>query len=257
MASEMDQDAPQSNGKATGGLKPATALLASADAATPSAHPHFIRSLALRFAEEAILLIAVVGAIAMGLGITSYFTEHRYVLAYLAAYAGFRFADLIVREDAEDSPAHEELSQRIAVQLPILVTFAAAPFERTYIYGGSAPAWVSALGLLIALWGMWLALGARVQLGFFTSGRTAGHPVLVKSGFYRYVRHPIYAGRYLVTFGWPLIYGAPITAVLTLIAGGVFAHRRMKSEEAEMRAQFGEEYDAYIRGTDALVPSIW
>jgi protein-S-isoprenylcysteine O-methyltransferase Ste14 len=31
----------------------------------------------------------------------------------------------------------------------------------------------------------------------------------------------------------------------------------MKSEEAEMRAQFGEEYDAYIRGTDALVPSIW
>ena len=31
----------------------------------------------------------------------------------------------------------------------------------------------------------------------------------------------------------------------------------MKSEEAEMRAQFGEEYDGYIRETDALVPSIW
>jgi protein-S-isoprenylcysteine O-methyltransferase Ste14 len=259
MASEMNQDAPQSNGKATGGLKPATALLVAdaTDAAAPSVHPHFIRSLALRFAEQAIFLTAVVGAIAMGLGITSYFIEHRYVLAYLAAYAGFRFADLIVREDAEDSPAHEELSQRIAVQLPLIVTFAAAPFERTYVYGGSAPAFVSALGLLIALWGMWLALGARVQLGFFTSGRTAGHPVLVKSGFYRYVRHPIYAGRYLVTFGWPLIYGAPITAVLTLIVGGIFAHRRMKSEEAEMRAQFGEEYDAYIRATDALVPTIW
>src|ERR1039458_9233735 len=115
MASEMNQDTPQSNGKATGGLKPATALLA-ADAAAPGAHPHFIRSLALRFAEQAIFLTAVVGAIAMGLGITSYFTEHHYVLAYLAAYAGFRFADLIVREDAEDSPAHEELSQRIAVE---------------------------------------------------------------------------------------------------------------------------------------------
>ena len=152
MASEMDQDAPQSNGKATGGLKPPTALLASADADTPGAHPHFIRSLALRFAEEAILLIAVVGAIAMGLGITSYFTEHRYVLAYLAAYAGFRFADLIVREDAEAVP-HTKNSATDRRELPILVTFAAAPFERTYIYGGSAPAWVSALGLLIALWG--------------------------------------------------------------------------------------------------------
>lgn len=256
MASEMNQDAPQSNGKATGGLKPLTALLA-ADAAAPGAHPHFIRSLALRFAEAAIFLTAVVGAIAMGLGITAYFAEHHYVLAYLAAYAGFHFADLLVREDAEDSPAHEELRRRIAVQLPMLVTFVAAPFERTYVYGGSAPAFVSALGLLVALWGMWLALGARIQLGFFTSGRTAEHPVLVKSGFFRYVRHPIYAGTYLVTFGWPLIYGAPVTAILTLIIGAIFAHRLMKSEEAEMRARFGEEYDAYVRETDALVPSIW
>jgi protein-S-isoprenylcysteine O-methyltransferase Ste14 len=256
MASEMNQDAPPSNGKATGGLTPPSAMPA-ADTAAPTAHPHFIRSLALRLAEEAIFLIAVVGAVAMGLGITSYFTEHHYVLAYLAAYAGFHFADLLVREDTEDRPAREELSRRIGVQLPLLVTFAAAPFERTYVYGGSAPAFVSALGLLLALWGMWLALGARIQLGFFTSGRTAEHPVLVKSGFYRYVRHPIYAGTYLVTFGWPLIYGAPITAILTLIIGGIFAYRRMKPEEAEMRAQFGEEYDAYIRETDALVPTLW
>ena len=252
----MNQDAPPSDGKATGGLTPPTAMLA-ADTAAPVAHPHFIRSLALRLAEQAIFLIAVVGAVAMGLGITSYFTEHHYVLAYLAAYAGFHFADLLVREDAEDSPAREELSRRIGVQLPLLVTFAAAPFERTYIYGGSAPAFVSALGLLLALWGMWIALGARVQLGFFTSGGTAEHPVLVKSGFFRYVRHPIYGGTYLVMFGWPLIYGAPVTAILTLIIGAIFAHRRMKSEEAEMRARFGEEYDAYMRETDALIPSIW
>jgi len=258
MASEMNQDAPQSDKseKATGGLKPPTGLLA-ADGAVPGAHPHFIHSLALHFAEETIFLIAVIGAIAMGLGITAYFAEHRYVLAYLAAYAGFRFADLLVREDAEDGPAHEELSKRITAQLPVLVMFAAAPLERTYVYGGSALAFVSALGLLLALWGMWVALGARVQLGFFTSGRTAEQPVLVKSGFFRYVRHPIYGGTYLVMLGWPLIYGAPVTAVLTLIIGGIFAHRRMKSEEAEMRARFGEEYDAYVRMTDALIPAIW
>ena len=253
---EMNQDAPRSDGKATGGLNPAIALL-GADAAAPAAHPHFIRSLALRLVEEVIFLAAVVGAVAMGLGITSYFTEHRYVLAYLAAYAGFQFADLIVREDAEDRPAHQELSRRIGVQLPLLLTFAAAPFERTYVYGGSAPAFVSALGLLLALWGMWLALGARIQLGFFTSGRTAEHPVLVKSGFFRHVRHPIYAGTYLVTFGWPLIYGAPVTAIVTIVVGAILAYRQMKPEEAAMRAQFGEEYDAYIRETDALIPTLW
>ncbi len=256
MASELNQEASQSDGKATGGLKPATGSLA-AEAAAPGERPHFIRSLTLRFAETAIFLLAVVGAISMGLGITAYFAEHTYVLAYLLAYAGFRFADLIVREDVEDSPPREELSRRIAVQLPLLAVFAASPFERTYVYGGSAPAFVSALGLLLELLGMWLALGARIQLGFFTSGRTPGHPVLVTRGFYRYIRHPIYAGAFLVTFGWPLIYGAPVTAVVTLIVGAILAQRQMKSEEAVMRARFGEEYDDYRRQTDALVPAIW
>jgi len=257
MASETNQDASQSDGKATGGLKPTTAMLIADASAAPAEHPHFIHSLALHFAETAIFLVAVVGAIALGLGITAYFAEHHYVLAYLAAYAGFRFSDLIVREDAEDSPPRKELGRRIAAQLPLLATFAAAPFERTYIYGGSAPAFVSALGLLLELLGMWLALGARIQLGFFTSGRTAEHPVLVKRGFYRYIRHPIYAGTFLVTFGWTFIYGAPVTAILTLIIGTILAQRQMKSEEAAMSASFGEEYDAYRRETDALIPAIW
>ena len=257
MASEMNQEAPQSNGKTTGGLKPTTAMLLAEAIANPTARPHFIHGLALRFAETAIFLVAVIGAIALGLGITAYFAEHVYVLAYLVAYAGFRFSDLIVREDAEDSPPHQELSRRIVVQLPLLVTFAAAPFERTYVYGGAAPALASALGLLLELLGMWLALGARIQLGFFTSGRTAEHPMLVTRGFYHYLRHPIYAGTCLVTFGWTLIYGAPVTAILTLIIGGIFAQRRIKSEEAIMGARFGEEYAAYKRETDALIPAIW
>jgi protein-S-isoprenylcysteine O-methyltransferase Ste14 len=256
MVDQVIQEPPASDGKATGGLKPATPSLL-ADAVPRSEQPHFVHGLALRFAETAIFLFAVIGAVSLGLGITDYFAEHRYVLAYLAAYAGFRFADLIVREDAEDRPAHIELSRRIAVQLPVLIVFAAAPFERTYVDGGTAPAFVSALGFLIELLGMWLALGARIQIGFFTSGHTPEHPVLVKSGFYRYIRHPIYAGTFLVTFAWTLIYGAPVTAILTLIIGAILAYRQIESEEASLLARFGEEYEAYVRETDALVPAIW
>ena len=252
----MNQDAPQSNGKTTGGLKPTTAILADA-VASPGEHPHFMRSLTLRFAETTIFLVAVIGAIALGLGITAYFAEHHYVLAYLVAYAGFRFSDLIVREDAEDSLPREELSRRITVQLPILLVFAAAPLERTYFYGGLASELASASGLFLELVGMWLALGARIQLGYFTSGRTPEHPVLVTRGFYRFLRHPIYAGTFLVTFAWTIIYGAPVTAVLTLIIGAILAQRRIKSEEARLCARFGEEYEAYKRETDALIPSVW
>ena len=257
MANEVTHDGVQSEGKATGGLKPTTAMLLADAIAAPVEQPHFIRGFALHFVETAIFLVAVIGAIALGLGITAYFGEHRYVIAYLAAYAGFRFSDLIVRDDAEDSPAREELSRRIYAQLPVLIVFAAAPFERTYVYGGAAPAFVRVLGLLIELCGMWLALGARIQLGYFTSGRTREHPVLVKRGFYRYIRHPIFAGTFLVTFSWTLIYGAPVTAVLTLIVGAILARRQMQTEEAAMRTRFGEEYDAYRGETDALIPAIW
>jgi protein-S-isoprenylcysteine O-methyltransferase Ste14 len=256
MANDVNQEAPQTNGKSTGGLKPTTAMLL-AEAASSGPRPHFVHDLALRFAETAIFLLAVIGAIAMGLGMSAYLAEHRYVLAFLVAYAGFRFADLIVREDAEDLPVHEERSRRITVQLPLLLVFAAAPFERTDFWLGSAPEFSEAVGLLLGLLGMWLALGARIQLGFFAAGRTAEHPVLVKRGFYRYIRHPIYAGTFLVAFSWTLIYGAPITAILTLIIGAILAVRQIKAEEAAMRARFGDEYEDYRRETDAMIPAIW
>src|ERR1700676_4789528 len=160
MASEMNREAPGSDGKSTGTLKLPTGSLESGAAlkiAPP--HPHFMRSLAMRFAEAAIFLVAVVGAIAFGLGMTAYFAEHRYVLAYVVAYAGFRFSDLLVREDAEDLLPRDELVRRISVQLPLLIMFAAAPFERSYVYGGPPPVWLSRAGGLLELVGVGLPRG--------------------------------------------------------------------------------------------------
>ena len=51
--------------------------------------------------------------------------------------------------------------------------------------------------------------------------------------------------------------GFAVTAILTLIIGAILAQRRIKSEEAMLCARFGEEYDAYKRVTDALIPAVW
>src|SRR5580704_7613177 len=109
---EENQPAPQANGKATGGLKPSTAMLV-ADAAASESRPHFIHSLALHFAETAIFLVAVIGAIALGLGITAYFADYRYVLVSLAVYAGFLFSFLLGPKVAENIPPREGLARRI------------------------------------------------------------------------------------------------------------------------------------------------
>jgi len=34
---------------------------------------------------------------------------------------------------------------------------------------------------------------------------------MVRRGFYRFIRHPVYAGVYLALIAWPIAYGAPIS----------------------------------------------
>src|SRR5487761_2087024 len=84
--------------RATGSLKAGTGSLgAAADAPAPDRGarvPLSSRALSTRIAETVIYLLAVVGAV--GVGISNYLGLHPYVYAYLIAYAAFRIADLLV-----------------------------------------------------------------------------------------------------------------------------------------------------------------
>jgi protein-S-isoprenylcysteine O-methyltransferase Ste14 len=217
------------------------------------------RNFFLRLGELAIFLVAVVGAVALGLAITSYFTAHTYIAAYLLAYAGFRCADLLVRDEYGPDPARDAVVRRVADQGPLLLLFFAAPFERTYIWGGEAPRWISGLALALELVGLWLALGARIQLGFFSWEKRNGieKHVLVRRGFYRFIRHPVYAGVYLALIAWPIAYGAPISAVLTVVIVGMVTGRLIGREEKVLIERYGDEYRKYQDESDAMIPNLW
>ena len=143
---------------------------------------------------------------------------------------------LLVREDYGPDPARDALGRRIADQLPLLLLFFAAPFERTYLYGGEAPRWLSALALALELTGLWIALGARIQLGFFSWERRDGveQRVLVRRGFYRFIRHPAIAGIFLACIAWPIAYGAPLSAILTIAIGAMVVRNSVHREEREL-----------------------
>jgi protein-S-isoprenylcysteine O-methyltransferase Ste14 len=265
VSDDAADSATSSARKSTGSLKSGTGSLRPGASDTgdhaggllASFRPPLARNLEIRLAELAIFLVAVVGAVALGLGISDYFQHHPYVGVYLLAYAAFRLADLFVREDAALGTDRARIARRMISYLPLLALFAAAPFERTYIYGGNAPNWLAGLGILIELAGLWLALGARVQLAFFSSAADSERPKLVRNGLYRYIRHPVFAGEFLTIFAWPFEYGAPITFLLTLVAGLLVMRRRIMDDEADMLAQFGDEYAAYMRETDSVIPNVW
>lgn len=246
--------------RSTGSLKAGTGSLEAALAAPANSDRIAVavrRDLSTRIAETIIFLLAIVGAVAIGLGMSEYLSLHRYVYAYLIAYAAFRIADLLVREESMlgTDPAH--FARRVMNELPVLAAFAAAPLERSY-YAGDAPHWLAGLGILIELIGLWLVLGARVQLGFYSTEEAADGPrPLVSNGFYRFTRHPIYLGEFLVMLAWPFEYAAPITMVAVVVVGVWALSRRIKEEEAEMLATHGDEYAAYMRKTDAVMPNLW
>lgn len=79
--------------------------------------------------------------------------------------------------------------------------------------------------------------------------------VLVKSGLYKYIRHPLYSS--LLLFGTGVMFKDP--GIIQLILGTVNLIAIIITaliEEKEMIAKFGEEYRVYMKETKMFVPYI-
>ncbi len=84
----------------------------------------------------------------------------------------------------------------------------------------------------------------------------AGHEV-IRSGPYRVLRHPAYAGALLALAGIGVVFGSwPALALCVLPIGAAVAHR-IRVEEAVLEGALGEAYREYARSTSKLVPGIW
>ncbi len=77
--------------------------------------------------------------------------------------------------------------------------------------------------------------------------------LLVKSGIYRYIRHPLYLSVFLLGTGVMLKDVHPLQlglGIINLIAVYITA----RIEEKEMVARFGDEYRTYIKETKMFLP---
>ena len=100
------------------------------------------------------------------------------------------------------------------------------------------------LGLALELGGLGCATWARAALGRYWTGRVAfseGQP-LIRTGPYRFVRHPLYAGILAGAAGTALVLGRVrgLLALLLLVAA---YRRKIDYEEAALRDYFGAQYE--------------
>ncbi len=127
-----------------------------------------------------------------------------------------------------------------------------------------AAPWPSPWGILAQILGLLLALlGAGFAFaGVWNLGRNltaVPYPKdgsrLVVSGLYGLIRHPIYSGLILGSFGWGLLLGAPVSLAW---AAALFGLLDIKSrrEEAWLRERF-PDYAAYQKRVRKLLPFIY
>ena len=122
----------------------------------------------------------------------------------------------------------------------------------------SLPAWVRWIGagitwaaLLLLAWVQW-SLGKNFST---TLHLRQGH-LLVTTGPYHWVRHPMYTALFLLGVGFLLLTANWAVGVPLIVALPILVAVRIGSEEALMIEQFGDEYRAYMQQTGRFLPRL-
>lgn len=155
----------------------------------------------------------------------------------------------------------EPIGSRILHTVPLLIAiwlFLGDGVPRGWLHArvlSASPGWYW-IGVALVFAGLAWSVAARIYLGGNWSGAVTlkrGHE-LIRSGPYRWTRHPIYTGL-LLAFAGSVVAMNEWRGVLGVVLAAIAFTRKLTVEEHFMAAQFPAEYAAYRAEVPALVPS--
>lgn len=119
--------------------------------------------------------------------------------------------------------------------------------------------WLKPFSLLVLVSGMALRWWAIVSLGKSFSSNVAIHSTqrVLKTGLYRWMRHPSYTGLLLCIFAVALHTRNWISFLIIVFPCSAAVLYRIHVEETVLRDHFGSQYVEYSRQTKRLVPGIY
>ncbi len=154
----------------------------------------------------------------------------------------------------------ESILQRFGYTLPLVVGFYLLSQPQAH-YGwlgnrfvptGPAGEW---LGVLLTAAGIGVAFWARRHLGTNWSGTVTlkeGHE-LIRTGPYRFIRHPIYTGILLALLGTAITFGE-VRALLAVAIAWLSFYIKACREESFLTQEFGPGFDEHKRHTGMFLP---
>jgi protein-S-isoprenylcysteine O-methyltransferase Ste14 len=114
-------------------------------------------------------------------------------------------------------------------------------FYNSYVFPASKV--IMGIGILLIIYG-WRQIH---------KGRSQGK--LVKTGLYKYIRHPQYLGFLLITVGLNVMWLTIITLMMWPVLALLY-WRLAKREDKEMEEQFGDEFQEYKRKVPGFIPRL-
>lgn len=185
-----------------------------------------------------------------------------YAVPFAALWLGWLAYWIAAAWNVKATRRHEALTSRLghvalAALAAALLAFHRQPFAwlgARFVPDTAAMYWI---GLLVTAAGIGFAVCARIHLGRNWSGRVTvkeDHE-LIRSGPYRFVRHPIYTGLLLAILGTAIAFGE-WRGLVALVLLTVSFLVKIRVEERFMRETFGDQYERYRAEVPALIPFV-
>ena len=123
-------------------------------------------------------------------------------------------------------------------------------FDRPFV---PAVAWLGGATMMTALW---VFRRSHVDLGrnWSISLEVREQHVLVKTGVYRLIRHPMYSSFFLLGVAQMMLLPNWFAGLAGIAGAGILFAFRVRREEHMMLESFGDDYRAYMAHTKRIVP---
>lgn len=161
----------------------------------------------------------------------------------------------------KDKSKSKDKGTEIQIIWSVYITQLLAVIEAAYFRFPESVKWdtFTTVSLVVMILGLALRTWAVYTLGsYFTMHLSIQKEhKIIRSGPYKYLRHPSYAGAFLIYAGIPVFLHTWFALIAAVVILPVAWLRRIHYEEKLLIEEFGEEYKSYCRAVKRIIPGLW
>ena len=167
---------------------------------------------------------------------------------------------VVLRRSKNDSQDHDKGSIKwlnivIYTSVTLAVSFGFIGIGQIHI-AISIILWIGLCLIVIGLIIRWIAI-LTLRKYFTTNVSILSDHRIIKTGIYRFIRHPSYSGSIISFCGLGLVFPNWVSFIVLVIPITIAFLKRIQIEEEALQKAFGEEYANYCKMSWLLFPGIY